>query len=56
MKELPLEPANYGLYLNGKPGKFLDEARLLSDYSVQEITQLEVSELDIVLNCKIVYA
>ena len=56
MKELPLEPSNYGLYLIGKPGKFLDEAWLLSDYSVQEITQLEVSELDILLNYKIDYA
>ena len=55
MKELPLEPSNYGLTFIGKPGKFLDEARLLSDYSVQEITQLEVSELVILLNYKMDY-
>ena len=38
MQELPREVMNYGLYMapgGGKPGKFLDETRLLSDYAPQ---------------------
>ena len=38
MQELPREVMNYGLYMSpegGKPGKFLDETRLLLDYAPQ---------------------
>ena len=45
-QELPNEQFNYGFYmdssLSGRPAKYLDESRLLSDYSLKGVTQLEV--------------
>ena len=38
IQDLPKEVMNYGLYISptgGKPGKFLDETRLLLDYAPQ---------------------
>ena len=45
MLQTEKEPENYGLYLpssHGRPGKFLDEERLLTDYALQgHVPQLE---------------